>query len=369
MLIINSNMHLNINGTTSFFINITKESLKQQHDVLCIINKRNLELYRVLNNINDDKIRIKTVSNNRLLAFFQYSFIYMFNRKNAIAIIHDIHRIQLAITKVLDIKSYVSIFGEGAKKLYKSKRWLQGILPAKKYHYDNLKVDYPNNKIMYFPYMVELDENRINKQKQEKFTFGCLGAFIETKGFRQVILASDILRKKYTNFQVFIGGGGSKEEELKQLVNDLKLGDYVKFVGKVSDKDTFYNKLDVFVFSTYKEDIGMVIPEAISYRVPIMGNRIGFLSDILTENEYLMVEAKDLEDVEKIWPAKDSDKIWWQVKTNYRFETQPLDANLLAEKMDFAINNYETMKKASENAYNKIGQYSLDKQITRLINL
>ena len=246
---------------------------------------------------------------------------------------------------------------------------MYGTLPAKKYHYDIINQDYPKVKNFYFPYAVQFNSSIINKQKQAKFTFGCLGALIELKGFKQVITASKYLKELGYDFQVFIGGDGEQKQQLNNLIVEFQLEKYVKLIGRVEDKQDFFNKLDCFIFSSNKEDIGMVVPEAISYQVPMVANRIAFVSDLLTENEYLMAEADDLKNVENIWKAKPTDKIWWQVKTNYRFETELLNPQLLCDKMAFAIDNYLIMQQKAKNAYDKIKEYSMEKLVKKFVEM
>ena len=189
------------------------------------------------------------------------------------------------------------------------------------------------------------------------------------KGFKQVITASKYLKELGYDFQVLIGGDGEQKQQLNNLIVEFQLEKYVKLIGRVEDKHNFFNKLDCFIFSSNKEDIGMVVPEAISYQVPMVANRIAFVSDLLTENEYLMAEADDLKNVENIWKAKPTDKIWWQVKTNYRFETELLNPQLLCDKMAFAIDNYLIMQQKAKNAYDKIKEYSMEKLVKKFVEM
>lgn len=353
----------NYNGTCSFAIDVAKE-LQNKHDVICIVNKNNNQL---IEKIKNEKLEYYCFSSNKFLSLLQYIYICFKNRKNSIAIMHDLQRFPLIITKFFGIKNYTSIFGEGERKLHKFTRYIDYIFVSKQYQKNIINKAYKNIKIDYLPYTTTFHDKNVNKNKQDIFTFGALGSLVKLKGFEQLIKASKILKDKGYKFQVLIGGDGLEKQNLENLIKDNQLQDYCKLLGLVKDKDNFYNKLDVYCFTSYKEDIGMIVPEAISYKVPIIGNRIGFTSDLLDENDYLIIESENLKNVDKIWPKSPYVDSWWEIDTNYRFETEPLNENLLAEKMEFAMNNYDVMKNKAENAYNKINNnYSLEKCIDKI---
>ena len=358
----------NYNGTSSFFINTTKEFLYNNSEVIAIINKKSITLKEKLLEEKNDNLRIVVVSSNKFKAFFQYIRIILKNRKDSIAFMHDTQRFPLLLTKIFGIKNYTSIFGEGERKIHKFIKIMDNILVAKKYQLYILKEKYPKKNIYYFPYTITINDNDFSMpNNKETFTFGCLGIFYKIKGFNELIEACEILKNKGYKFKLLIGGFGSRINELKNLVKNKDLENYCIFLGKIIDKKEFYKKLNIFCFTSYKEDIGFVIPEAISYGIPIIGNRIGFTSDALDENDYLIAEAENLKDIENKWPKNKYTKVWWEAGTNYRFETEPLDPKLLAEKMEFAMNNYNVMKEKSVNAYKKVkNEYNLRNNIKEI---
>ena len=363
----------NYNGTSSFFIDITKEFLLNNVEVIAITNEKATYLIKKLEELRNNNLKIITISNNKFKAIFQYIFIFIRSifYTNKIAFVHDTQRFPLLFSKIFHVKNYLSIFGEGEKKIHKFHRFIDNICVTKKYQLKVVKEQYPNKNIFYFPYTVVIDDKNfiIPENKNNLFTFGCLGVFYKLKGFNELILACDILKNKGYKFQLLLGGYNEEENNLKKLVKDKNLEDYCIFLGKITNKEEFYRKLNVFCFTSYKEDIGFVVPEAISYGIPVIANRIGFVSDALTEDDYLAVEADNLKNIEEKWSRSKYTKVWWETDTNYRFETEPLNPDILAEKMEFAINNYDTMKEKAISAYNKLKkEYNLRDNVKSFLN-
>ena len=359
----------NYNGTCSFFIDITKELISNNIEVIAIINKKANSLKEKLLAEKNNNLKIITFSNNRIIAIFQYIAIVFKNRKNSIALLHDAQRFPLLITKFFGVKNYTSIFGIGEKKIHKFAKLMDNILVAKKYQKEVIAEKYPDKNIIYFPYTLSIDDKNFSiPGKKDIFTFGCLGLFYKIKGFKELIEACEILKNKGYKFQLLLGGDGEEKDKLKELVKQKNLENYCIFLGIVTNKEEFYRKLNIFCFTSYKEDIGFIIPEAVGYSVPIIGNRIGFTSDALTENEYLIAEAENIDNFEEKWPKSKYTRVWWEVETDYRFETKPLKPELLAERMEFALNNYDIMLSKARNAYEKINnEYNLKKMVLSIL--
>ena len=90
-----------------------------------------------------------------------------------------------------------------------------------------------------------------------------------------------------------IGGKGPYLNELKNLVNELKIEDNVVFHGYISDNDlpNFYNSNDIFVLCTREsaqsievEGFGLVFLEAQSCGVPVIGTNTGGIPSAISHN-------------------------------------------------------------------------------------
>ena len=118
----------------------------------------------------------------------------------------------------------------------------------------------------------------VNPPSSEKkdFTILSAGRFHFMKGF-------DVTLKAYFSFldrlseqdrnrvQLVLVGKGVEEKRLKEMAINSGYEDQVKWISWVQHKemDALYRKSDVFLFPSH-EGAGMVVPEAMSYGVPVL---------------------------------------------------------------------------------------------------
>lgn len=70
-------------------------------------------------------------------------------------------------------------------------------------------------------------------------------------------------------------GKGRLEQDLKELANELGIGDQVKFLGQVPEARRFFRGFDVFALSSDHEPFGMVLLEAMAAGVPLLATACG----------------------------------------------------------------------------------------------
>lgn len=129
------------------------------------------------------------------------------------------------------------------------------------------------------PNGVDMPKHRVSDDEILKATAGYdlpenvpvflfVGRLMWYKGLRLILDALAALRSQRLDFRmVFIGGGGD-EAEVKQYVEELKLGDKVIFTGRISDRgvlSAWYCRADLLLFPSTFDTNGLVVREAAAY--------------------------------------------------------------------------------------------------------
>ncbi|MHB9118102.1 MAG: glycosyltransferase family 4 protein [Burkholderiales bacterium] len=121
-----------------------------------------------------------------------------------------------------------------------------------------------------------------------KFTFSYIGKLVSWKGVQHLLYAANVLRRRgVTNFQISITGKGAQLENLKKIISDAGLDDYVVFTGSLPYREVgrLYSITDCLVLPsvptiTWQEQFGMVLVEAMSCRKPILAANSGSIPEV-----------------------------------------------------------------------------------------
>lgn len=140
-----------------------------------------------------------------------------------------------------------------------------------------------------------------------------IGNLIPLKGHEYTLRAiRQLVDDGYSNLEFHLVGRGRLEEQLKQLVNELRLEEYVTFYGYVpyADVINILQQSDIFVLPSYYEALGCVYLEAMACGLPAIGCEGNGIDEIIYNGRdgYLIKEKnvlqivnclKDLFDISK----------------------------------------------------------------------
>lgn len=148
------------------------------------------------------------------------------------------------------------------------------------------------------------DEEKRTQIRQElkcedSFLIGHVGKFNTQKNHEYIIHVFDNIYKKNKRARLLLIGTGPKYEEIRDLVSELQLNDVVIFKGEITNTAEYYNAMDVFIFPSLYEGLGIAVIEAqisgvacyAANTVPVevtVGDNIFFLS--LKQGESSWVE-------------------------------------------------------------------------------
>jgi glycosyltransferase involved in cell wall biosynthesis len=159
------------------------------------------------------------------------------------------------------------------------------------------------DRIFVFP--MPFDTNKFYQLEEKKVKPGyilSIGRLIKRKGYDFLLQAAKILKDEKVRFELTIIGNGPEENNLKRLIEELNLENYVTIMDTIPQKElnSHYNQTEIFVLPSVTdwkkeaEGLGMVLLEAMACKVPVVATKSGGMVDIVFhERTGLLVPEKD----------------------------------------------------------------------------
>ena len=91
--------------------------------------------------------------------------------------------------------------------------------------------------------------------------------------------------KNRKDVYLYVAGDGPMRESLEKLIDSYQLKNHVFLLGYQSNVGKLLNDCDVFVHSAYAEGFGIVIPEAMLAKKPIIVSNAGALPELIMHEE------------------------------------------------------------------------------------
>ena len=156
-----------------------------------------------------------------------------------------------------------------------------------------------------------------------------VGSLIERKG---VDLLLQALSKSMSPFDLYLAGAGEEMHNLKSLAKELKITEYVHFLGQLSREELLvhYADSDLFVLPTREDCFALVILEAICAGLPIVCSKYA-------DGAYDMIED-----------GKNG------------FIIDPYDTEMFTEKIDQLLKNPDLAQKMREESEEVIEKFRFE---------
>ncbi len=139
------------------------------------------------------------------------------------------------------------------------------------YLYGNKSID--GGTYQYFPNLIDYKQFlKGNREKviqfkaeqglSESLVIGHIGRFMEAKNHHFLLEIMKEMLKKRLDIKLLLVGDGDLRKEIEEKARKEGLESYIRFVGIRSDIETMLHSMDVFVFPSIYEGLGLVLLEA-----------------------------------------------------------------------------------------------------------
>lgn len=123
---------------------------------------------------------------------------------------------------------------------------------------------------------------------------GTIGKLSKEKGHKYFLKAATEIKKKYSNVKFVIVGEGALKRKLKTLAKKVKIENSVIFVGFREDIPEILDDFDIFVLSSVREGIPLVLLEALAKAKPVVSFEVGGIPEVITNGETgILVQARN----------------------------------------------------------------------------
>ena len=176
-------------------------------------------------------------------------------------------------------------------------RNLKVILLAKPLYQDICK--YVKEKDVYFcPNGIPVQQELPVRINHKEFNILFLSNMMEAKGVWDLVEACRILKEKGKKFHCHFVGKWSdiSEEEFQRKIHLFNMGNCISaYGGKYgNEKETYFQKADVFVLPTHNECFPLALLEAMEHELPCISTQEGGIAAIIDEGKTgYVVERKN----------------------------------------------------------------------------
>ena len=306
MLICHVINSLNRGGAETHLLDLIKEQLQNNYSLKIVaIGPDTKNIISIESELKNLGVEIKRLNDPRMFNVLSYFSLATFLKKHRFELIHShqprsdfmIFFLKKISRKISNIRWIVSVHGKHDTYLEKNKisNIFRKIFMKRLSRFwenassviaisDEVKEWIINLNsslnVVVIPYWV--NKNRPKEIDRNNVTLGFLGRLNQNKGIEDFIEALNSIDLNENNLTVNIGGYGNSEY-INKLVKSTedKNRTCVNFLGYVEDREKFFNEVDIFVFPSYSEGLGLVLLEAMSY------SKICITRDVKPMNTYI----------------------------------------------------------------------------------
>ena len=231
------------------------------------------------------------------------------------------------------LKLYYKIFGPVFKVIWKKAASLVACSEGLK---ERALRFMPSVSIDVIPNGVELDRfcPAQGKSPADVLRLLTAGRLSVTKRVEMLIEAVEILRNQGRQVHFTIVGGGGMLEELRGIVAERKLGDFIELTARIESEKMpeVYRQSDIFISASMQEGMSNAMLEAMASGLPIITTRCEGVQELIEDNG-MVVEDSDAEAIaEAIMKTTDDRLLYEQMRKAARRRAEAFSWKSVAEQ-------------------------------------
>ncbi|MCK4576135.1 glycosyltransferase [candidate division WOR-3 bacterium] len=114
---------------------------------------------------------------------------------------------------------------------------------------------------------------------------GTIGRLHKRKGHASIVKGFKTIIKHFQKANLLIVGEGKQREHLQELIKRLELDHSIHLLGSRKDITEILNLIDIFVFSSIEEGLGIALIEACASGKPCIASNIGGIPEIIEDGK------------------------------------------------------------------------------------
>lgn len=155
-------------------------------------------------------------------------------------------------------------------------------------HINSLDIRVIHNAIDLAVFNVKIDKYKVKSDlslPENNMIIGNIARFCEQKDHRTLLKAFKLISENMRNINLLLVGNGPLKAEMEDIVRDLQIRDKVKFLGDRRDIPNLLKIIDIFVLSSKREGLPVVLLEAMASGLPIVATSAGGNSEVVIDGE------------------------------------------------------------------------------------
>jgi glycosyltransferase involved in cell wall biosynthesis len=119
----------------------------------------------------------------------------------------------------------------------------------------------------------------------DELVFLNVGRYTPQKAQLDLVRAMDDVVEERPDARLFVVGWGQMEDELDRAVRERELDEHVFITGRVPTVEEYYAIADVFVLSSLREGLPIVLLEAMAAGLPVVSTNVSGVPEAVRDGE------------------------------------------------------------------------------------